>query len=306
MNRGIEPEQVCYSKDGFSLFFCQLWNAFDPASTVFVANVAAGIAILLVEIFIVFIILTLCLGKYLDYLQKKREKATWNKTRQALAFAMLVSLRRVTKHSNNMVVVLDGEGGRIVLSNWPELHILKLETALANFNEQIIVHLPAFLPPISENFSEISREISDLQETAAALRYHLDILSKKNQIDNYDPDCPARSWVDKDLFECNGGGAMNLKKDAEPTDKNFFVMTLIEHYNRLLKLSDNIKKYVEYVEHNHGHWDGFDEKKVESANAVRKEQEEDIKSAKDLKAQIQERGLYLVLYTKPSPDTYDI
>lgn len=226
------------------------------------------------------------------------QKLKWTKTRQSLAFNLLGSMIRVCRHSINMVEIMQCEGKRMLLNNRIELHLLKLQTALANFNEQTIVHLPALLPEISENLSEITRKISGLEEAAANINYHLEILAK--DIELYDPDKPAKGWVDVGHFEYNEKNHFVLKDGAEQSDGHYLVLTIVSLYSRLIGLSEEVDKYVSNYKRG---WKGLGDKRVKDS----KEREDELLTKKEevkrMKDRIEELGIYLVRFSPDPKDT---
>lgn len=139
----------------------------------FVLNLESGIILMAVEI----VLVSLILRQLLIFWENRR----WSKTRQQLAYVLLGSINRMAQHTENMLHVFGPAAenpdevehpGEIVINSQFELHLLKATVALANFNEQTIVHLPALLPDNTENLSGITRKISGLEESVAALKYH--------------------------------------------------------------------------------------------------------------------------------------
>ncbi|MEE2732258.1 MAG: hypothetical protein VYA55_15675 [Pseudomonadota bacterium] len=271
----------------------QMFNFTSYTAESFAENLTAGLVIMIVEI----ILVVGLLGVLVDYFQRR----SWNRTRQALAYVLLGSMTRVFTHALRALHV---EADKVIVLNYQfELHLLKMEKALENFNEQVIVHLPALLPPISVNLSKITRKVSKLEEAVAALKYHFYNIEKSiddsdmdNRIPNEDE---TQYWIRPECFE-EKLNRMHLKKEELPTEQKFLVLSLFEMFELSSCLSDDIKVYIDYRSRN---WKGFEEetpgKAVEKENIMAIQKLEILK----FKSLLKDLGIHLVKYRPPSDQT---
>lgn len=197
------------------------------------------------------------LGKYLNYLDRKK----WDATRVRLAQVLLSSM---AKNSNNSVNLLvdEVEEKYLVVNDEFERFLLNLQHGLSNFNEQTIVHLPAFLPPNSEKLSELSSKISSIEESAINLMYYYKKI--KDEFQFFDKNNPQEKVVESNSFYVesrdieiklvNENGTVNktlvcsklmhLAEKADKNARNYFVMSLHQLFGRMEDLWHAINMYV--------------------------------------------------------------
>lgn len=287
----------------------EAWKTTDVAGADFVINLQSGLVIMVVEVLIVVGLI----GWLLNFLEKRK----WSKTRQALAYALLRSMNKVMQNALNMIHQLernesgedfdnegygkeDERGIAFVLNSHFELHLLKLNATLATFNEITIVHLPALLPDISENLSDITRKISGLEEAAAALKYHF------YNIERFLPSISEQSGV-KEFYDSSyrlsphrfnrdaADKKLDLKAGEDQSDNNYFYLTYVQLLERATSLSANIQSYIDVY---HNAWKKFPG--IREAENKQREFHELAAAITSRVVSIGHYGMYLVLCTPPA------
>jgi hypothetical protein len=277
----------------------------------FVLNLESGIILMAVEI----VLVSLILRQLLIFWENRR----WSKTRQQLAYVLLGSINRMAQHTENMLHVFGPavknpdeveHSGEIVINSQFELHLLKATVALANFNEQTIVHLPALLPDNTENLSGITRKISGLEESVAALKYHFSNIKPSLKTIDSRADLLASNealhWIGPERFSIENepasaqGGMqrLHLRPEAAQTDYNYFVLTYVKILERTCSLAMEISSIIE----DHSGWTQLsdrDRKKAPNQQDVLKQR---VNSAVAIWSSIVTNGLYLTLYTPVAAD----
>tara|TARA_R110000787_G_scaffold138484_1_gene252114 strand:+ start:13500 stop:14426 length:927 start_codon:yes stop_codon:yes gene_type:complete len=284
-------------------FFNTLGNT-DLAGNDFVVNLEAGLVIMVIEI----VAVVFGVGGLLSFLEKRK----WDRTRQALANVLLTSINSVMGHLLNMIhkfdVNVDAGGEQLakdgsskkafVLNRQIELHILKMNVALANFDAQTIVHLPALLPDISENLSDITRTTSSLSEAAAALKYHYynieEWLNTIVQLSELREDIERYHWINPQRFCEDDKKKIHLKITEEPSEYTHFFLTYVQALKRVEDLSKLVYAYVEKF---HNSWKGFKETDIEKALDKQSEFEMKLDMINHYRNTLVNNGIYLSMYT---------
>lgn len=193
-------------------------------------NVVAGLFIMLVD----FVLLVVGVSLAASWWQKRQ----WEKTRKSLAYILLNSTRSVMQ---NFRACLFEKDGKILLNSAIDLHLQRLELSLDNINQQMTVHLPAFLPPLTENLSIITRDISILREHVFAMRLYLDRLGQKIKL--YDSQADQILDIDLKQFIYGEDGKAHLGPDAPRSDENFFFLFVNQVSHLTLDLSVRISEF---------------------------------------------------------------
>jgi len=255
----------------------------------FLSNIAAGAFVWLVDVILVVVIL----GWFL----RCREERKWRKTRQGLAYVLLTGMNRVMQNFGSMLVKKDG---KVVLNKDIGLHLLRLELALSNFNEQTIVHLPSLLPPLTEKLSDLTVKISGLEEVVIALKYH--IARMGTSINTYDPGDPGAGRIDPAKFYRGEDDRLHLAADANKSDDHYLVLTVVQISERTRDLSTTIEGFVNSYANN---WVDLDANLKTKATAKQEFLERGTEMAKSDEKLVENDGFYLVLYTPTAEDLGD-
>jgi hypothetical protein len=252
------------------------------ADTPFGTSVVAGLLVLVIDLF-----LTITgVGWITSWLEKRR----WKKSRQMLACVLHGSMgNRVNGAMKNFRAILFEKDGKTILNGSIELHLSRLELSLGNLNAQMLVHLPAALPPITEKLSEMTRDISILREHVLSCKLYLSNLHEK--IKWYDSASSDLLGIDIKHFNRDKSG-VHLRPHAPLTDSNYLFMSIVQIYIVAIRLSASIVEF--FLLHSDNLKNLTHEKSAAEQASSYLEVEMD-KARLEL-SKIEESGIYLVRY----------
>jgi hypothetical protein len=247
-------------------------------------NIYIGVGILIFDILVTVFLVRLLLERH--------EQSKWEKTRQHLSYVLITSTCHVIRDYRACFVQ---HGGHIMLNAEIELHARRLDLAIRNLSEQITVHLPAFVPGISENLSLLVEKLSGLHESVLAMRLYLQSQARKLSTD-IKPEDMQNYFVSPANFEADVDGRISLKDGAPQIEANYFVLWSLQVSERTVKVCEMVIQFSNI--YNRG-WKNLDVETKEKADSKQKYLEEESRLAIAEDALIKECGLYLLKY-KPN------
>lgn len=245
----------------------------------FWTSVMAGLLVMFVD----FVLLVIGVSLAVSWWQKRQ----WERTRKSLAYILLNSTGSVMQ---NFRACLFEKDEMILLNAAIELHLQRLELSLSNINEQMTVHLPAALPPLTEKLSTITRDISVLRESVLAMRLYLGRLKWK--IELYDGKGEQNKRIDPEQFIYDEDGAVHLRPGTARSDENFFFLFTTQMTYSTLELNKKVVKFFSLYS-NGGRRYSTEQKMAKITLAyLEEERHKAIVEASKMKAE----GLNLLLY----------
>lgn len=247
----------------------------------FVANVTSGFFVLIFDVALI--------GGLIFYLQHRQ----WNKTRQSLAYILTATLARVIANFDRCLQV--DKDGRVLLNSAIRTSLPKMKLVLGNFDEQMIVHLPAFLPSLSENLSELTRHISGLEDQVLEAGLHLERMWPS--MPAYEPDSPEIGLVDPlQFYPDHPDGRqdiqrLHLKRGMDHTPGNYFVLGIVEIIGRLRAVEMGVAAFADAHSRE---WVGFPSAQAKKAGKNLEQAREWNQRAASMANSIVNNGLHLV------------
>ena len=244
-------------------------------------NLYIGLGVLVFDILVTVFLVRLLLEWH--------EQSKWEKTRQHLSYVLITSTCHVIRDYRACLVQHDG---KVMLNAEIELHIRRLDLAIRNLSEQITVHLPAFVPGISENLSLLVEKLSGLHESVLAMRFYLQSAERKLATD-LAPEELQEYFVSPDNFEPDVDGRISLKDGYPQSEANYFVLWALQVSERTVKVCEIIIEFSNI--YNKG-WKNLDGEIKDKAASKQRYLEEESSLALEEETLIKEHGLYLVKY----------